>query len=977
MVGDVMSFTFVLGVGLASVPAGAFERIGDFASRRRQSMHTAVRPYDGSMATPGPGALVGREEECAAIDRLLEASAGGESSSLVLRGEAGIGKTALLSYAAERSRERTVLGIAGVEAESDLGFAGLEGLLRPITAKLDQLPRAQADALSAALGLAPSGGSDRLLVSAAALSLLAAAAEDQPVLCLVDDLQFLDVASVEALLFSARRLGAEPVAMLFVVREGAGREVATPGLPEVMLGPLATDAAARLLEASAPAAARLVREWLLAQAAGNPLALLELPKGLSPQQLQGRAALPETTRMTTGLRTAFVQRVKRLPAETQAALLIAALDDRDEVATVMRASGEAGLPADALDAAERDGLLRIADGAVEFRHPLVRSALLASSTHSQRRAGHAALAAALIADHDADRRVWHQALASASADEEVAAALEASARRYESRAGHASAATAFARAAELSGSDDNRMRRLAAGAQAAWAAAQPDQARDLIGRVLPLAPEGLRAELLYLRGVIEARTGDLRGAMAVLVEAAETSESPSLALDALSEATEAANYAGEFAQSAEIGARAGAIEPHDEIDRFRVSALTGMAAELAGDYERSERLVREAIQRAEQLQDPGALVWASLLATMGLTGGNFADGLPQSSRAVAIARERGLLSMLPLALWAQANALVGLGRFNLARSAAEEGIRLASDFGHRSGASWNLTVVALLDSLRGDESAAHSHVDEAVQLAAIGGGTLILAHTEWMLGLLDLTLGRPEEATERFLLLTAIERPEYDSLVGLWSIPDLIEAAARSGRLDETAERLDRYKRWVQYSPSAPRRSVLARCRALEGDGDVREHFEAALAPDGFVSPFLMARTELLYGEWLRRQRQRREARPHLRRAADLFRQVGTTPWEERAEAELRATGEKARERDPSTLDQLTPQELQIAGLVASGMTNRQIAAQLYLSPRTIDYHLRKVFSKVGVASRTELVQMGVPEPEPEPERLSAPAGAG
>ena len=911
------------------------------------------------------GALFGRERECAAIDQLLEASARGESTSLVLRGEAGIGKTALLSYAAERRGRRTVLRIAGVEAESDMGFAGLEGLLRPITGKLDELPRAQADALSAALGLAPSGGSDRLLVSAAALSLIAAAAEDQPVLCLVDDVQFLDVASVEALLFSARRLGAEPVGMLFVVREGAGREIATPGLPEVRLEGLDVDAAVPLLEASAPGAVGPVREWLLAQAAGNPLALLELPSGLSAQQLQGRAALPETIRLTSGLRAAFVQRVKRLPAETQAALLIAALDDRDEVATVMRAADEAGLPADALDAAEHDGLLTIADGAVEFRHPLVRSALLESSTHSQRRAGHAALAAALSADQHADRRVWHQALASADADEEVAAALEASARRYESRAGHASAATAFARAAELSSSDGSRTRRLAAAAQAAWAGGQPDRARDLIARVLPLAPDGLRAELLYLRGVIEARTGDLRGAAAVLVEAAETSESPSLALDALSEAAEAASYAGESAQTVAIGARAGATEPHDEIDRFRVSALTGMAAELAGDYERSGRLVREAIQRAEQLQDPGALVWASLLATMGLTGGNFADGLPHSSRAVAIARERGLLSMLPLALWAQANALLGLGRFNLARSAAEEGIRLATDFGHRSGASWNLTVIALLDSLGGDERAARGHIDEAVQLAAIGGGTLILAQNEWMLGLLDLTLGRPDEATERLLPLTAIERPEWNPLVGLWSIPDLIEAAARSGRLDETAEQFDRYTSWVKYSPSAPRRSVLARCRALVGDGDVRERFDEALAPDSFVSPFLMARTELLYGEWLRRERQRREARPHLRRAADLFRQVGTTPWEDRAEGELRATGEKARERDPSTLDQLTPQELQIAGLVASGMTNRQIAGQLYLSPRTIDYHLRKVFSKLGVASRTELVRMGVPQQEP------------
>src|SRR5262245_30323915 len=917
------------------------------------------------MATAESGTMVGREEECAAIDRLLEVSAGGESSSLVLRGEAGIGKSSLLSYAAERGRERTVLRIAGVEAESDLGFAGLEGLLRPITGKLNELPRAQADALSGALGLAPSHGSDRLLVAAAALSLVAAEAEDQPVLCLVDDVQFLDVASVEALLFSARRLRAEPVAMLFAVREGAGREVATPGLPEILLESLDAAAAARLLETSAPTAEGPVREWLLAHASGNPLALLELPSGLSAEQLQGLAALPETTPLSAGLRAAFVQRVERLPAETQAALLIAALDDRDEIATVMRASAEAGLPQKALDPAERDGLLRIADGAVEFRHPLVRSALLESSTHSERRAGHTALAAALSGEQHTDRRVWHQALASASADEDVAAALEASARRYESRAGHASAATAFARAAELSSNDGSRMRRLAAAARAAWAAGQPDQARDLIARVLPLATDALRAELLYLRGVIEARTGDLRGAMAVLIEATETSESPSFQLDALSEAAEAAAFAGESGVSVDIGARASAIEPADELDRFRVSMLTGMAAELAGDHERAAGLVREAIQRGEELEEPGALISASRLATMGLTGGNFADGLPHSIRAVAIARERGLLSMLPLALWAQANALVGLGRFNLARSAAEEGIRLASDFGHRSGASWNLTVTALLDSLQGEESATRRHLDEAVQLAAIGGGTLSLAHAEWMLGLLDLTLGRPDEATERLLPLTTTEHPEFNPLIGIWSISDLIEAAARSGRLEETADQFDRYANWVQCSPSPPRRSVLARCRALVGDGDVREQFEAALAPDGFVSPFLMARTELLYGEWLRRERQRREARGHLRRAADLFRQVGAPPWEERAESELRATGETARKRDPSTLDELTPQELQIAGLVASGMTNRQVAAQLYLSPRTIDYHLRKVFSKLGVASRTELVQMGVPEQEP------------
>jgi DNA-binding CsgD family transcriptional regulator len=943
------------------------KRVGDIAGRDRRLSRSGV--YDRCMPTPEPegssGALFGRERECAAIDRLLEASARGESSSLVLRGEPGMGKTALLTYAAERSGDRTVLRIAGVEAESDLGFAGLDGLLRPIVDKMGELPEAQAEALSGALGLAPSRGPDRFLVSAAALSLLAAAADDRPLLCLIDDVQFLDVASAEALVFSARRLAAEPVAMIFVVREGAGREFAAPGLTELVLGGLGSEAAGRLLDTSASAAAEPVREWLLAEADGNPLALLELPLGLSEQQLLGRASLPETTPLTSALRAAFVQRIDRLPVDTRTALLIAALDDREEVATVIRAAGETGLPEGALDEAEREGLLRVADGGLQFRHPLVRSALLESSTHSERRGAHAALAAALGGDQQADRRIWHQALASHSADEVVAGALEASGRRYETRGAQSSAATAFLRAAELSDDDSRRTGRLAAAAAAAWAAGQPDRARDLIARALPMSTGPLRVELLYLRGVIEARTGDVRAAVALLVEAADASEFPSHTLDLLTEATQAANFAGEYQRAAALGARADAIKPETETDRLRVSALGGMAAELAGDHERADPLLQEAIRGANQFEDPRLLIWASLLATMGTIGGTLSDGLPSSARAVTIARQQGLLSILPLALWAQANALIALGRFNLGRSAAEEGIRLASDFGNSQGASSNLAVVALLDALRGDESGARKHANEAIELAGIGGATLIVSLAEWALALLDLTVGKPDEATDRLLLLTAVERPESNPLYGLWSIPDLIEAAARSGRLDETADQFARYTDWVQHSSSEARQSVFARCRALVGEGDVRENFEIALEPHATLSPFVLARTELLYGEWLRRERQRRDARRHLRRAAELFRQVGTTPWEERAESELRATGETARRRDPSTLDQLTPQELQIAGLVASGMTNKQVAAQLYLSPRTIDYHLRKIFSKLGVGSRTDLVRMGVPQQDP------------
>jgi ATP/maltotriose-dependent transcriptional regulator MalT len=517
------------------------------------------------------------------------------------------------------------------------------------------------------------------------------------------------------------------------------------------------------------------------------------------------------------------------------------------------------------------------------------------------------------------------------------------------------------RAAELSADEERRSGRLAAASEAAWAAGQPERAREMIARALPLARGELRPKLLYLRGVIEARTRDDHGAVAMLVEAADASENGSFTLEVLTEATEAAMYFGDDAQAASLGARASGIDPRSETDRFRVAALGGVAAALAGDYGRAAPLLREATQRAEELEDPHALIWAARAASIGNTP---RDGRPHAARAVTIARERAVLSVLPVLLSHQASGLIGHGRFKLAYASAEEGIRLARDFGHQWGVGRNLSNLAMLDSVRGDEPPARAHADEARELAARSGAVVIGEFAEWALGMLELTLGRPSEATDRLLMVSDSGRTDSNPLTGLWSIPDLIEAAARSGQLDEAVDRFDRYTDWVQQAPTPTRLSLLARCRALAGQGDVAKQFDSSLAAAAALSPFEHARTELLYGEWLRRGRKRREARRHLRRAADLFRQVGAPPWEERAEAELRATGETARKRDPSTLDQLTPQELQIAGLVADGMTNREIAAQLYLSPRTIDYHLRKVFSKLGIASRIELVRMGVPQQE-------------
>jgi tetratricopeptide (TPR) repeat protein len=819
------------------------------------------------------GGLIGREPEYAAIDRLLRQAADGESGALVIRGEPGIGKSALVDCAEGAAVDSIVLRTAGQEAESDLAFAGLYGLLRPIASRLAELPEHQAAVLGSALGLAePPPERDRFVVAAAMLSLLAAAADVQPLVCLIDDAQWLDSASSDALLFAARRLRAEPVAMLFAVRDdGGAMTFPTTGLAEMVVDGLPPAAAARLLACAAPAAGEAARAWLLAETAGNPLALLELPQGLSGAQLEGRAGLPETAAVSARLQTAFAHRIGSLPAATRRALLIAALADGDELSVVLRAAAATGLRDDCLDAAERAGMMAVAGARLEFRDPLVRAVLRHTATVDETRQAHAALAAVLDDGEHGDRSVWHRALASLAPDVEVADALEASARRSQARGAHGAAATALARAAELTDDPERRGDRLARAAYAAWATGEADRAIGLITRALPLSRARSRAALLQLRGVIEARTGDVRSATEILLEAAEASDDPSLTLALLTEATEAATYAGDYAQTVALGLRAATITPIDDTDMFRAEALSGLAAALAGDHERATPLLTAAIQRADRLDDPLLLIWAARMATLVGTHG---DGLAQASRAVTIARERALLSVLPAALQEQSTAFIGRGRFNLAYATAEESLRLTRDFGQRWGASWNLANLASLDALRGDEQRARDHADEALQLATASGAAFIVGFANRALGLLDLTLGRAGEAMDRLLPLATAGDPRSNPLIALWSIPDLVEAAARADRLDEVSLPLQRYADATEQAPSPPRRSMLARCRALAGHGDPRLQFEAAVAEAGSLSPFQHGRTELHYGEWLRRSRHPREARRHLRTAAELFRLV-------------------------------------------------------------------------------------------------------
>jgi DNA-binding CsgD family transcriptional regulator len=906
----------------------------------------------------GPGSqqalqLLGRGPECAAIDSLLENARADTGGSLVVRGEAGIGKTALLDYARQRAAPGMVLSASGVEAESDLAFAGLHELLRPVLSCLGDLPGTQSQALAGALGMAPSSQPDRLLISAAVLGILAAAAEARPVLCVVDDAQWVDRPSADALVFTARRLRAERLVILFAAREGEANRFEAAGVAEITLTGLDQRSSACILAAPARNAAPLVRDRLLAQAAGNPLALLELAGGLAAEQLDGRASLPDEIPLTPRLEGTFRRRCGQLPAATQTMLLIAAMDNTGDAATVLPAAAGLGLCADALDPAQQAGLIQVSGATITFRHPLVRSALYQAATLGQRQRVHAALAAALTGEENTDRRVWHQAMATLTGDEEVAAALEASARRAQMRSGHASAASAFLRAAELSTDDARRVRRVAAAAQAAWDAGQPGRSREIIEQVLPLATGQTQARLLYLSGVIEARAGSLREASTRLVQAAEVCNDPPLELEMLMEAAEAASFSGDFARAIELAAHAALIRVVSARDRLIATLLRGFSSMLAGELERAHLLLEEGLELADALDEPTALIYASFAASNSTRPDG---GLAYASRAVDLARRLGLLSQLPRALARQAAELLRVNQFDAAYAAAREGHRLSLDVGYGQG--FHLANMAAVEAVWGREQDARGHAEEALALAQ--GNVYLATIAEDTLGFIDLTLGRTGRAADRLLAMTEPGRRGIHPGLALLSIPDAVEASVRAGRPEEAAQRLATFRAWVAVAPTQARRALLARCEALLGERDPDEAFCAAIEHGSALPPLQRARTDLLYGEWLRRERRRTDARVHLRAALAATRGLGAVPWAERAEAELRATGETARKRDVLAIEQLTPQELQIATLVTQGLTNKEIAAQLFLSPRTVDYHLRKVFTKLGIASRAELIRDGL-----------------
>jgi DNA-binding NarL/FixJ family response regulator len=904
--------------------------------------------------------LVGRDAERARIGALLDGARRSRSGVLVVRGEAGVGKSALLEDAREQAHDTRVLRSRGVESEAHLPFAAVHQLVRPVLHHLDELPAPQAAALRGALGLETGGGDERFLVSLAVLSLLADAAEHRPLLCLIDDGHWLDHASADALVFVARRLEAEAIVMLFAAREGEARRFDGPGLPELRLGGLDREAAGALIDRHADVSPE-ARERLIDGTDGNPLALLELPHALSAAQLAGIEPLLDPLPVTARIEETFRSRVRLLPEDTQALLLVAAAEDTGELATVLRAARHLGAPAEALDAALEAGLVHMHDRQLEFRHPLVRSAIYYAAPPSRRRAAHRALAGALEADSEADRRTWHRAAGSVEPDPTVGEELERAAERALRRSGFAAASLAFERAAALTPGEQDRARRVIAAARSAWFAGRVDRALMLYERARPLATDPIqRADIDHGRGLVEVTRGVAADACRIFVRGAAdvAPVDGERALYMLGVGSVAGAYGGDRAALVEMHELVEAMPPAETpVARFLAPYVTGISAYFERDFGRAARELRAAIALADDADAAGAAAFPGLLIVAGaaalfLGEGGIADGFHR--RAVARARDTGALALLTQTIPRLALSDIWAGRWSSAAAPLREGLELAREIAQSQVVGHGLAELALIAALRGHEDECRELVAESRELASSRRLLHVANLGRWALTALELGYGRADAAF-------AVAREMTGLPIPLWAGLDRIEAAARADERELAREWLAEFEAWAEGTGAPWARAVALHCAALLA-ADEREAeplFAAALgAHAGSGRSFERARTELAYGEALRRARRRIEAREHLRAALDGFEALGAAPWAERARLELRASGQTARRRDPSTRDELTAQELQIAHLVAQGLTNREIAAQLFLSPRTIEFHLRNVFRKLGIASRTQLARL-------------------
>lgn len=904
--------------------------------------------------------LYGRDGELARVDAVVAAARAGRSGTLVLRGEAGIGKSALLAHAVDSSTGMRVLRCTGVETESELPFAGVHRLLRPVLHLAEALAEPQRAAVHSAFGDGPVVRADRWLLSLAVLNLLSEAAIAQPVLCVVDDAQWLDTGSSEALTFVARRVDAEGIALLFAARDDPHRTFDAEGLPTLRVTGLDAAGADGLLAAHATArVAPEVRDRILEGTLGNPLALRHLLDSLDAAQLAGSTPLPQRLPVGADVERLFGERVQRQPEATRTLLLIAAANDSDDIETVIRAAELLGAGPDALDAAESAELLTVHAGTVRFRHPLVRSATYRGATPAARRAAERALADTMSGDSNADRRAWHRANATLGTDDAVCDDLEAAGARARDRAGYAAATAAFERAATFCSDVDRRARLLTDAGEEAWLAGRPQQARDLLARANPASDDVLlRGRADHLRGSIEAACGAPVAAYATLMTGATAlhDADPARACLMLAEAGQIAWGTGDLDRITTVGQRLSAL-PGTGNPGART--IVGLTRYMQGDTEAAARELRAAADLARDFDQPQMVM---LAAAGAMFSGDDGRAIDLFSRAVARTRSAGAAATLPVLLAPLATIEMFTGRYMSARTTASEALRLAVETSAANPAAHARSVLAWLAAVTGSPDECSSLANEALSHAI---GQRLGPHAAiatWALAHNDLAAGRADDAAGRLVALAAAAPGEGNQMVSMFAAADLVDAATRTGRISDAEAAAQSLAAWTATTGAIWAQALVARCHAqLASDADCDDLYLQALdlhARGG--RPFDTARTALCFGERLRRRRRRADARTYLRAALEVFERLGATPWAEHTRSELLATGETARKRDVSTASALTPQELQIARLVAAGATNKAVAAQLFLSPRTVDYHLRKVFTKLGLASRHELVRLSL-----------------
>lgn len=906
--------------------------------------------------------LRGRRNELEALDELLEGPRERRSSVLVLRGEAGTGKTALLEYARERASGFRITRAEGVESEMELPFAGLQQLCAPMLGQLEHLPCPQRDALRVAFGLSAGPAPDRFAVGLAVLSLLSDVAEGRPLVCLVDDVQWLDQASAQVLTFVARRLVAERVALVFAVRDPSD-EATLVGLPELMVAGI-EDRDARLLLASA-VPGRLdeqVRDRIVAETRGNPLALLELPRGLTPAELAGGFGGPNERSLASRIEQAFLRRLRSLPRETQQLLLIAAAEPTGDPVLLWRAAGLLVIPLSAVVPAVDADLLRIGVRVV-FRHPLVRSATYRLAQIEDRRRVHRALADATDAQMDPDRCAWHRAQAASGPDEEVAGELERSADRAQRRGGIAAAAAFLARAAALTPDPALRGARALAAAPAKFESAAHDSAQELlaIAAMCPL-DELQRARLERLQAQTTSAQSRGSDGPSLLLAAARRLEplDPDLARETYLEALWAALRTGRFGSrrklvdaAREARAAPALRQPPRTIDLL----LDGLVTRLTEGYAAARPVLELALDafRNEDLRaEYRGWCWLACHVAMDLWDD---EACAQIAGDLArIARDTGALTALPFALNYVGAHMIFAGEFSAAAELIEEADAIAAATRNPPAVDFS----ALLAAWRGDRAKTSELRDANIRDATACGEGFAIEVAEWAAAVLHNGLGEYRDA-----LVAAQSASERDELgFGVWALPELVEAAARCGEPSLAANALEHLAGRTSLSSTDWARATEAYSRALISEGEIAEDlYREAVERFGRCRVVVhLARAHLIYGEWLRRENRRGDAREQLRIAYEMFVTIGAAAFGARAHRELLAAGESPRERLVEAGDELTPQEAQIARLARDGLSNPEIAAGLFISSRTVEYHLCKVFTKLGIHSRTQLERALPPE---------------